>query len=46
MKEVIGDFKKNEDSLKATLELVTAKLQRAEERFDRLRDQAQSKLNE
>lgn len=45
-KEVISDFKRNEDSLKAIVEDTEAKLKKSEDRFELLKSHAESKLAE
>lgn len=45
-KEVIADFKKNEDALKARANELAAKLQKSESRFELLKSHAESKLAE
>ena len=43
---VITDFKRNEDSLKASLDEVRAKLAKSEDRYEMLKAHAESKLQE
>ena len=45
-KEAIGAFKQNEDMLKLSLELLNNKLRYAEERYEHLQMQTESKLAE
>ena len=45
-KEVIAGFKSNEDILKASLEDLTSKYKKEEERFEVLRSHAELKLEE
>lgn len=45
-KEVISGFKQNEDSLKAKVSDLSSKLKRSEEKYDLLRNHAESKLAE
>merc|ERR1712060_14924 len=45
-KEIIGEFKRNEDLLKAQVKEVSEKLQKSEERYELLKSHAEGKLNE
>ena len=45
-KEIIGEFKRNEDMLKAQVKEVSEKLQKSEERYELLKSHAEGKLNE
>ena len=45
-KEVISDFKANEDALKSNVNTLTIKLKKSEEKFELLRTHAESKLDE
>merc|ERR1712126_497083 len=45
-KEIIGEFKRNEDLLKAQVKEVSEKLQKSEERYELLKTHAEGKLNE
>merc|ERR1711997_1009143 len=44
-KEIIGEFKRNEDALKAQVREVSEKLQKSEDRFELLKSHAEEKLN-
>ena len=45
-KEIIGEFKRNEDLLKAQVKDVSEKLRKSEERYELLKSHAEGKLNE
>ena len=45
-KDIIGEFKRNEDLLKEQVEEVSDKLKKSEERFELLKAHAEGKLNE
>merc|ERR1712113_1227972 len=45
-KEVIAGFKSNEDVLKASLEDLTSKYKKGEERYEMLKEHAETKLSE
>ena len=45
-KEVISGFKHNEDQLKAQVHEMNAKLQKGDDRYQRLKSHAESKLDE
>ena len=45
-KEVISDFKANEDALKTSVNTLTIKLKKSEDKFELLRTHAESKLDE
>ena len=45
-KEIIGEFKRNEDLLKEQVSDVREKLRKSEERFELLKSHAEGKLNE
>lgn len=46
MKDVIGGFKKNEDTLKKLADEAANKYQIAEDRYNRLRSHAEQRLSE
>lgn len=46
MKEVISDFKKNEDELKSVVKDYSTRMHRAEEKYTLLKNHAESKINE
>ena len=45
-KDIIGEFKRNEDLLKEQVKEVSDKLKKSEERFGLLKAHAEGKLNE
>ena len=45
-KDIIGEFKRNEDLLKEQVKAVSDKLKKSEERFELLKVHAEGKLNE
>ena len=45
-KDIIGEFKRNEDLLKEQVKEVSDKLKKSEERFELLKAHAEGKLNE
>ena len=45
-KEIIGEFKKNEDILKEQVKDISEKLKKSEDRFELLKSHAEGKLNE
>ena len=45
-KDIIGEFKRNEDQLKEQVKEVSDKLKKSEERFELLKTHAEGKLSE
>ena len=45
-KEVISDFKANEDALKSSVNTLSINLRKSEEKFELLKTHAESKLDE
>ena len=45
-KDIIGEFKRNEDQLKVQVKEVSDKLKKSEERFELLKTHAEGKLSE
>jgi hypothetical protein len=46
MKEVIGGFQRNEESLKVMMDQMAAKYHKAETRYEHLRSHAEQKIKE
>jgi chaperonin cofactor prefoldin len=44
-KEIIGEFKRNEDLLKEQVRVIREKLKKSEDRFEQLKSHAEEKLN-